>query len=104
MRTAKAGRAWSPLLARRPRRLPESWFISPSGRRSMTQAIQDQAKVVTEFPTANGAFRAARIAFVHGLWHRDIVVQAHAGFLDELARLGVPAEAVERFETPGAFE
>jgi len=76
----------------------------------MTQPTHDQAssqnlgKVVTEFPTANGAFRAARIAFVHAQWHRDIVVQAHAGFLDELARLGVPADAVERFETPGAFE
>jgi 6,7-dimethyl-8-ribityllumazine synthase len=65
----------------------------------MTQATQ-----VTEFPTANGAFRAARIAFVHSLWHREIVEQAHAGFLEELAALGVPVEAVERFETPGAFE
>ena len=66
----------------------------------MTQATQ----VTHEFPTANGAFRAARIAFVHSLWHREIVVQAHSGFLEELAGLGVPAEAVERFETPGAFE
>lgn len=72
----------------------------------MTQDTQANSKAakVTEFPTANGAFRAARIAFVHALWHRDIVVQAHAGFLAELAVLGVPAEAVERFETPGAFE
>jgi 6,7-dimethyl-8-ribityllumazine synthase len=70
----------------------------------MTQVIQDPAKVVTEFPTANGAFRAARIAFVHAQWHREIVEQAHVGFLEELKVLGVPAEAVERFETPGAFE
>lgn len=26
-----------------------------------------------ELPTANGAFRAARIAFVQSLWHRHIV-------------------------------
>jgi 6,7-dimethyl-8-ribityllumazine synthase len=32
-----------------------------------------------ELPTANGAFRAARIAFVHGLWHGDIVRQARTG-------------------------
>jgi 6,7-dimethyl-8-ribityllumazine synthase len=70
----------------------------------MTQATQDQAKIVTEFPTANGAFRAARIAFVHAQWHREIVAQAHVGFLEELKVLGVPSEAVERFETPGAFE
>ena len=68
----------------------------------MTQAAQSSS--VTEFATANGAFRAARIAFVHSLWHREIVEQAHAGFLEELATLGVSAEAVERFETPGAFE
>src|SRR5438477_10940102 len=70
----------------------------------MTQATQATTQAVTEFPTANGAFRAARIAFVHSLWHREIVEQAYAGFLEELAALGAPAEAVERFETPGAFE
>ncbi|MFL5295131.1 MAG: 6,7-dimethyl-8-ribityllumazine synthase [Phenylobacterium sp.] len=70
----------------------------------MTQAAKSQPTQVSEFPTANGAFRAARIAFVQSLWHREIVSQAHAGFIDELASLGVPADAVERFETPGAFE
>ena len=62
----------------------------------MTQAF--------ELPTANGAFRAGRIAFVHSLWHEDIVREAHLGFVEELQTLGFPAEAVERFETPGAFE
>ena len=70
----------------------------------MTQSTQNLTQSVTEFPTANGAFRAARIAFVHALWHREIVEQAHVGFLEELASLGVSADAVERFETPGAFE
>jgi len=59
---------------------------------------------VHEFPTANGAFRAARIAFVHSLWHGDIVREAYAGFVDEMASLGFAPEAIERFETPGAFE
>ena len=57
-----------------------------------------------ELPTANGAFRVARIAFVHALWHREIVAEAHAGFLDEMRATGFPLEAIDRFETPGAFE
>lgn len=61
-------------------------------------------EVPHEYPTANGAFRAARIAFVHSLWHEDIVRQALAGFMEEMARLGFPESAVEVFETPGAFE
>jgi len=74
----------------------------------MTQATQTQAAQAAaqalEFPTANGAFRAARIAFVHALWHREIVEQAHVGFLEEMAALGFPPETVETFQTPGAFE
>lgn len=57
-----------------------------------------------ELPTANRAYRAARVAFVHALWHADILAEAYAGFLDELAAQGVPTDAVDRFEVPGAFE
>lgn len=57
-----------------------------------------------ELPTANGAYRAARVAFVHALWHADIVRQAHVGFLEEMTSSGFPAEAIDRFEVPGAFE
>lgn len=73
----------------------------------MTQPAKIPAKIpqaALELPTANGAFRAARIAFVHALWHREIVEQAHAGFLEEMATLGFGPDTVERFETPGAFE
>ena len=75
----------------------------------MTQAAKTQATSIAptpalELPTANGAFRAARIAFVHAQWHREIVEQAHIGFLEEMAALGFGPETVERFETPGAFE
>jgi 6,7-dimethyl-8-ribityllumazine synthase len=66
----------------------------------MTQAIQ----IPQEYPTANGAYRAARIAFVHALWHREIVEEAYAGFVEEMANLGFGPEVIERFETPGAFE
>lgn len=61
-------------------------------------------QVAYELPTATGAFRAARIAFVHALWHAEIVREAHTGFLDEIQKLGFPAESIERYETPGAFE
>lgn len=61
-------------------------------------------QVAYELPTANGAYRAARIAFVHALWHADIVREAYTGFVEEMARLGFPEKAIERFETPGAFE
>jgi 6,7-dimethyl-8-ribityllumazine synthase len=57
-----------------------------------------------EFPTANGAYRAGRIAFVHALWHAEIVREAYTGFVDEMASLGIPPEAIEKFETPGSFE
>ena len=70
----------------------------------MTQATQASTPATSEFPTANGAFRAARIAFVHAQWHREIVAEAHAGFLEEMATLGFGPETVEVFETPGAFE
>jgi len=71
----------------------------------MTQAASLQAApAIQEYRTANGAFRAAKIAFVHALWHVDIVREAHAGFVEEMARLGVLENAIDRFETPGAFE
>ena len=60
--------------------------------------------MLAELPTANGAFRATRIAFVHALWHREIVEQSHVGFVEEFAARGFPPETVDRFEVPGAFE
>lgn len=62
----------------------------------MTQTI--------EFPTANGAYRAGKIAFVHALWHEEIVREAYAGFVEEMSRLGIPEKIIARFETPGSFE
>jgi 6,7-dimethyl-8-ribityllumazine synthase len=55
-------------------------------------------------PTLQTKLNDARIAFVHSLWHEDIVREAYGGFLDESGALGVPASAVEVFITPGAFE
>jgi 6,7-dimethyl-8-ribityllumazine synthase len=47
---------------------------------------------------------SGRIAFIHGLWHTDIVLEAHGGFIDEAQTLDLAADAVDRFEAPGAYE
>ncbi|HVK41425.1 MAG: riboflavin synthase beta subunit [Phenylobacterium sp.] len=65
----------------------------------MTQAVTH-----FEVPTANGAFRLARIAFVQAGWHSEIVDNAYQGFIREIAGLGFNESAIDRFETPGAFE
>ena len=52
-------------------------------------------------PTPHGS---PRIAFVHALWHADIVCEAHRGFVDEIATFGVAAASIDVFKTPGAFE
>ena len=57
-----------------------------------------------EVPTANGAFRLARIAFVQSGWHSEIVDNAYQGFLTEIGGLGFSESAIDRFEVPGAFE
>jgi len=66
----------------------------------MTQAVTQPL----EFPTANGAFRATRIAFIQAGWHADIVDQARVGFVEKMKTLGFPESAVESYQVPGAFE
>ena len=48
--------------------------------------------------------RGNRIAFVEAQWHADIVHQARDAFLAEMQRLGVPADTIDVFDVPGAFE
>lgn len=45
-----------------------------------------------------------RIAFVQAQWHSDIVHQARDAFLAEMQRQGVPADQIDQFDVPGAFE
>ncbi len=47
---------------------------------------------------------AKRIAFVEAQWHSDIVHQARDAFLAEMERQGVPADTIDVFDVPGAFE
>ena len=46
----------------------------------------------------------ARFAFIQARWHHDIVNQGRDAFLAEMARHGVPRQAIDVFEVPGAFE
>lgn len=52
----------------------------------------------------DAAAAPARVAFIQSCWHRDIVDQARASFLRRMEEEGHPAETVECFEVPGAFE
>ena len=45
-----------------------------------------------------------RIAFVQAQWHADIVHQARDALLAELERQGIPADTIDVFDVPGAFE
>lgn len=47
---------------------------------------------------------STRIAVVCASWHQDIVGQARLALSDELRSLGWPAESLDFFELPGAFE
>ncbi len=45
-----------------------------------------------------------RFAFVHALWHEDIVHQARDSFIAEMGKAGVPAANIDVFTVPGAYE
>src|SRR5262245_41083858 len=47
---------------------------------------------------------APRIAFVQSGWHQDIIERGRTSFLDEIAKLGFDASAIDVFEVPGAYE
>ena len=43
-------------------------------------------------------------AFVGARWHGDIVARGRDAFLQHMGRAGVPADRIDLFEVPGAFE
>jgi 6,7-dimethyl-8-ribityllumazine synthase len=51
-----------------------------------------------------GARAGLRVAFIHGCWHQEVVNQARDAFLAEMKRQGVPSDAIDVIEVPGAFE
>jgi 6,7-dimethyl-8-ribityllumazine synthase len=64
----------------------------------MNQLVQTDTALPLA-PTIRGRF-----AFVEASWHADIVHQARDAFFDEMARGGVPADRIDVFDVPGAFE
>lgn len=59
---------------------------------------------ISRLSSVAGPVAARRFAFIHACWHADIVQQARDGYLQEMHRLGVPADAIDVYEVPGAFE
>ena len=44
------------------------------------------------------------IAFVKAGWHAEIVENCQVGFLEELARRGLPERVLDVFQVPGSFD
>lgn len=60
-----------------------------------------------ERPASTPALRlpvGGRYAFIEAAWHADIVQQARAAFLAEMALHGVAATDIDVISVPGAFE
>ena len=84
----------------------------------MNQILQDATPDLQNSETLDGAgildrppaverfhfARPPRIAFIQSCWHRDIVAEARAAFLNEIETLGISPAHVDLFEVPGAFE
>lgn len=45
-----------------------------------------------------------RLAFIHGAWHKNIVLQSLEGFYDQLQQLGYDSANVDVVEVAGAYE
>ncbi|RYX89744.1 MAG: 6,7-dimethyl-8-ribityllumazine synthase [Comamonadaceae bacterium] len=45
-----------------------------------------------------------RVAFIEACWHSDVVQRAREAFIEEMARHGVDADAIDVIRVPGAFE
>ena len=67
----------------------------------MNQTSQFQTEV--QSLSAKGS-RPPRIAVVASAWHRDIVASATEAIQAEFERSRLPADQVDHFEVPGAFE
>ena len=65
----------------------------------------DQSSVTSQHPYASSVpINGRKIAYIQAGWHRPIVSQAYASFVEECERAGLPASAIELFEVPGSLE
>jgi len=45
-----------------------------------------------------------RVAFVQSAWHREVVAECRAAFLDEIEARHIARDRIDIFEVPGSFE
>ncbi|MBM3522213.1 MAG: 6,7-dimethyl-8-ribityllumazine synthase [Alphaproteobacteria bacterium] len=55
-------------------------------------------------PAIDWLVLSGKFGFVRSRWHRDVVEEATAAFLEELERRAVPRDRIDLFEVPGALE
>lgn len=59
---------------------------------------------MTQSATTSHSAAPSRYAFIHAMWHADIVHRGRDAFLAEMARQGVARDDIDVIEVPGAFE
>lgn len=59
---------------------------------------------MTQSTTTPLSAAPSRYAFIHAMWHADIVQRGRDAFLAEMARQGVARGSIDVIEVPGAFE
>lgn len=86
---------------RAERQAPEAGVSWPA------MSLNDFSLPPLDGPSALGPIQLpanARFAFIEAAWHSDIVQQARAAFIEELASHGVPRSQIDVLGVPGAFE
>ncbi|MBB5392846.1 6,7-dimethyl-8-ribityllumazine synthase [Herbaspirillum sp. SJZ130] len=80
--------------------------MSQATSQAAPQAVSQTASHAIPHPrfSFGHADHGKRIAFVQASWHKEIVDQCRIAFTEEIARLGWPADSIDFFELPGAFE
>jgi len=66
----------------------------------MDRSTVTQPSAVAKLPPLDGR----RIAFIQAGWHRPIVSQAHAAFVEECGVAGLSPAAIDLYEVPGSLE
>jgi 6,7-dimethyl-8-ribityllumazine synthase len=55
-------------------------------------------------PTHPRFAKPQRVAFVQSSWHREVVMECQAAFINEAEARNIPRSAIDVFEVPGSFE
>lgn len=67
--------------------------------------MNQQSPIGTEHQSAPVSLpNGKRIAFIEACWHRDIVANARAAFVEDLTGRGLDGADIDLFEVPGSLE